>query len=178
MAEKDNPMRNIKLEKVTLNCGTGTEQSKLEKGLMLLKLVTGQQPVKTLSKKRIPAFGIRLKLPIGCKVTIRGKQAAVLLKKLLEPIGNTLKGKQMNPGSFSFGIKEYIEIPDMEYRREIGIMGFDVCVTLKRAGYRTKLKKLKRGHSMKNTISKTETADFMEKNFNTKIEHREKIKEK
>lgn len=167
----NNIMRKIKIEKVTLNCGTGTSPADLEKGMRLLKIITNQQPVKTKSKKRIPAFGIREGLTIGCKATIRGKNAIELLKRLLGAIDNRLSYKQINPGSFAFGIKEYIEIPGIAYQRDMGIIGLDVCVTLTRPGLRVCKRKISAGRIPKrHRISKEETAQFMRENFNTKIE--------
>ena len=46
-------MRNIRIEKVTLNIGAGKDQSRLEKGLVLLKYIGSATPVKTITKKRI-----------------------------------------------------------------------------------------------------------------------------
>ena len=70
-----NPMKNIRIEKVTLNIGAGKDQAKLEKGLLLLSSITGLKPVKTFAKKRIPEWGLRPGLPIGCKITLRKKKA-------------------------------------------------------------------------------------------------------
>lgn len=64
-----NPMRNIRIEKVTLNIGAGKDQNKLDKARLLLKAITGIEPVKTVTQKRIPGWGLRPGLPIGCKIT-------------------------------------------------------------------------------------------------------------
>jgi len=166
---KMNKMKELKVEKVILHCSTA-DQDKLEKSMKLLKLISGRQPIKTLSKKRIPAFKIRPGLAIGCKVTLRGEKAVELLRRLFTGI-TSLKEKQISPGFFSFGIKEYIEIPSIPYQRDIGIMGFDVVVNLTRSGKRIenrKLKKSKMGN--KQRITKEETREFIKKNFNLNIE--------
>jgi len=62
-----NPMKNIKIEKLTFNFGSGKDQSKLDKGMILIKHVTGMDPVKTITQKRIPSWGLRPGLPVGCK---------------------------------------------------------------------------------------------------------------
>ena len=49
-----NQMRKIRIAKVTLNIGAGKDTSKLEKGVLLLKSITGIDPVKTITSKRIP----------------------------------------------------------------------------------------------------------------------------
>src|SRR3989339_312772 len=77
-----NPMREVKIEKVTLNVGAGKEQTRLEKGVLLLKGLTGINPVKTFTNKRIPSWGLRPGLPIGCKLTLRKKKAEEIFKQL------------------------------------------------------------------------------------------------
>src|SRR3989344_2109862 len=137
-----NPMREIKIEKIVMSIG-GTGEN-LEKGVKLLKLLTGRKPSKTKSNKRIPSLGVRPGLEVGVVVTIR-KSIDEILKKMLLTIDNKLRKKQLSNNNFSFGIKEYIEIPGIEYQREIGIMGFDVTVVFKRTGRRVKLRKINRG---------------------------------
>ncbi len=163
--DKINPMRKLRLEKVVLSVG-GTEDY-LEKGVKLLGRITNKKPSKMRSKKRIPSLGVRPRLEVGTVVSIR-KNADELLRKLLESIDNTLNKNQISENNFSFGIKEYIEIPGIEYQKDIGIMGFDVTVVFKRAGKRIKFKKIKRGKiPSKQKISKEEIIKFMEENFHT-----------
>lgn len=164
----ENIMRKLRLEKVTLNCGAGTEPHKIDKCLRLLELISGMKPKTIVTNKRIPAFGVRPGLRLGCKVTIRGKNKMELLKRLLEAVGNKLSPKQINPGSFAFGIREYIEIPQVAYQREIGLLGLDVCVTFTRPGASVERKKINKGKiPMRNKITKEETIKFMEENFKT-----------
>ncbi|MBD3259585.1 50S ribosomal protein L5 [Candidatus Woesearchaeota archaeon] len=166
-----NPMRNIRIEKVTLNFGAGKEQARLEKGTKLLKLISGKNPVKTFAKKRIPAWGLREGLPIGCKITLRGPKAAEILKRTLNAKDNKLKRKVFDDqGNFSFGIHEYIDMADVRYDADIGIMGFEVAVTLERPGFRLKRRKNKtKKLSYKHAITKEDAIEFMKKNFDTQI---------
>ncbi len=162
-----NKMREIKIEKVIF--GVGGTGDNLEKGVKLLKILTGKKPAKMISNRRIPSLGVRPKLEVGAIVTIR-KNAEKLLKKMLITIDNRLKKKQISENNFSFGIPEYIEIPDIEYQREIGIMGFDVTVVFARAGKRIKIKKIKKGKIPKRQmITKEEIIKFMEDNFQTEF---------
>lgn len=166
----ENAMKTIKLEKITLNCGTSTDAAKLERAVKMLSKISKRKVVKDYARKRLPAFGIRPGLEIGCRVTLRGKEAEELLKRLLESTGNEFPRKQFNDGSFSFGIKEYIEIPGMEYMADVGIMGLEVCVTLTRAGLKIGERKIKRGKvPLRHRITKEETAQFMMEKFGTKI---------
>ena len=87
---KMNSMREIRIEKLTLNVGAGTDQEVLKKGMKLLKNLTGIEPVKTVSNKRIPAWGVRPGLPVGCKLTLRGAVIIPLVKRLLVAKENKL----------------------------------------------------------------------------------------
>lgn len=136
-------MRKIKLEKVILNIG-GTGE-KLEKGVKLLKILSGKKPVIIKAKKRIPTWSVRPGLEVGTKVTLRGEDAENMLKRLLPAINNVLKERQIKDNFVSFGIHEYIEIPGMEYIREVGIMGLELTAVFTRAGRRIERKKVKRG---------------------------------
>ena len=166
-----NPMRNIKIEKVTLNVGAGKDQNKLEKGILLLKAITGINPVKTFTNKRIPSWGLRPGLPIGCKLTLRKKKAEEILLRLLDAKDNKLSPQQFDrSGNIAFGIHEYIDIPGIRYDPKIGIMGFEVCVTLGRPGFRIKKRRImKRKIPSKHKIEKEEVMEFMKKKFNVKV---------
>lgn len=168
MKNEENPMRKIKIEKVTLSIG-GTGDY-LERGFKLLKYLTGKNPMKTHSKKRIPTWAVRPGLEVGTVVTIRGEEIEEFLKKMLSTIDNKLRKKQVSENTLGFGIKEYIEVPGAEYQRDIGIMGFDVIVTFKRPGRRIKLRKIKQSRvGKKQMVQKDEIVKFMEENFGTKF---------
>jgi|SRR3989344_4426539 len=166
-----NPMKNIRIEKLTLNIGAGKEQAKLEKGVLLLKTITGIDPVKTITNKRIPSWGVRPGLPIGCKLTLRKQSAKELIKRLLKAKENKLKESNFdNLGNVSFGIHEYIDIPGIEYDPKIGVLGLQVCITLERPGYRIKKRKLKQKKIAKShVIKKQDALDFMKKEFNVNV---------
>lgn len=163
----ENVMHQIKIEKVVLSVGGISEE--LEKGFKLLEIVSERKPAKTRSRKRIPAFAVRPGLEVGAVVTLR-EGYEELLKKFFVAIDGILKKKQVSENNFSFGIKEYIEIPGMEYNRDIGIRGFDVTVVFKRSGRRVKLRKVKRGKiPQRQVITKDEIIKFMEENFKVKF---------
>ena len=166
-----NQMKQIRIEKVTLNIGAGKDQKKLENGVALLKHLTGITPVKTKAKKRIPEWGLRVGVPIGCKLTLRGKDIPALIKRLLEAKENHLQEKQFtDDGSIAFGIPEYIDIGEMKYDPTIGIMGLEVCITLERPGFRIKRrayqkKKIPKSHK----ISREESISFFKEQFKVKV---------
>ena len=167
-----NQMRNIRVEKITLNIGAGKDQPRLEKGIALLSVIADSTPIKTITSKRIQEWGLRPGLPIGCKLTLRKNKAIILLPRLLDAVDNKLNDKQFDEnGNIAFGIQEYIEIPGVKYDPKIGIMGLQVCITLERPGYRIKKRKLlARKIPARHRISKQEAISFMAGNFNTRVE--------
>ncbi len=169
------PMKEIKIEKVTLNVGAGKEQTKLEKGILLLKNITGISPVKTFTNKRIPTWGLRPGLPIGCKLTLRKKRAEEILSRLLDAKDNKLSPHQFDKeGNIAFGIPEYIDIRDVKYDPKIGIIGLEVCVTLERPGFRIKRRGImKRKIPNKHRITKEEAVEFIKKRFNVEVGDKE-----
>jgi len=164
-------MRTIKVEKVTLNIGTGEPGDKLEKARKLLNAFSGMKAVPTVTQKRIPTWKVRPGLAIGCKVTIRGEKAKELLKRLLQGMDNVLdESKFDNQGNVSFGIKEYLDVPGLKYDADVGVIGFDVAVTLQRSGFRIRRRILKKRRiPKKHKISREEAIEFMKKEFNIKV---------
>ena len=161
----ENKIRKIKIEKVVLSVGGIGEE--LEKGVKLLGLLTGRKIARMKTVKRIPSLNVRPNLEVGAMVTIR-KNPEEILKKMLMAIENVLKKKQISENNFSFGIKEYLEIPGVEYQRDIGIIGLDVTIVFKRAGKRVRLKKIKKGRiPARQKIPKEEIIKFMEEKFET-----------
>lgn len=167
-----NPMREILIDKVTVNIGVGSPGERLDNAKELLKRLTGRTPVETLARRREPAFKIRPGMPIGVKVTLRGKSAYEFLEKALAAKKKTLSQKSFDRGgNFSFGIAEYIDFPGAKYDPTIGMYGFDVCVTLKRRGFRISERKLKKAKiGAKHRIKKEEAIEFVKSKFNAKVE--------
>ncbi|MBC8494663.1 50S ribosomal protein L5 [archaeon] len=166
-----NSMKEIKIEKVTLNIGAGKDQNKLKNADKLLKNITGINPVKTITQKRIAGWGLRPGLPIGCKITLRKEPAKLMLKRLLKAKENKLTDSSIDDfGNISFGIHEYIDIPEAKYDPDIGIMGLQVSVTLERPGFRIKRRKImKRRIPLAHKISKEDTINYLKKEFNIEI---------
>jgi len=164
-------MTQIRIEKVTLNIGAGKSVEKLEKGIKLIKMITGIDPVKTITKKRIPSWGLRPGLPVGCKLTLRKEKARQVLANLLKAKENILTEDNFDErGNMSFGLHEYIDIPGVKYSPEIGIMGLQVCVTFEKPGFRVKRKKTgSRKISSKHEMKREEAMAYLIKNFNIKM---------
>jgi large subunit ribosomal protein L5 len=161
-----NPMRAIKIEKVVISAGAVGDN--LTKSKKLLEIISGKKAQIIASTKRIPAFNVRPELEVGTCITIRDADAIALLQRLLGAIDNKLSKKSIAPNHFSFGIKEYIEIPGMEYHRDIGVRGLNVTVTFARPGLRVQRKKIKYAKvGKKQQIPQEEIIKFMEGQFKT-----------
>ena len=138
MSTQSNPMLTPRITKVTVNIGVGEGGNRLMLGERVLESLTGQKPVRTLSKKTNRDLGTRIGAPIGCKVTIReSDKASEFLKNALWVRENTIHGWSFdNSGNLSFGIADYTDFPEMKYDPDIGIFGLDVNIVLERPGHR------------------------------------------
>jgi large subunit ribosomal protein L5 len=162
----------ISIEKVTVNIGVGGAGEKLEKAKKLLEKLTGQKPIEAVAKKRIPTWNVRPGLAIGAKVTLRGKKAIDFLNLALDAVDRKVKESNFDSmGNFSIGIHEYIDMPGFKYDPEIGILGFDVCATIQKWGYRVKKRKRKTSKvPRRHAVTKAEAMEYFKKNFNVVVE--------
>ncbi|BDB97645.1 50S ribosomal protein L5 [Saccharolobus caldissimus] len=168
---KQNPMKKVKLAKVTVNIGVGESGDRLQKAYQLLEELTGAKPVYTKARKTIREFGIRKGQPIGVKVTLRGKKAEEFLKKALEAVGYRIKESSFdNNGNVSFGIAEHVILPGARYDPDVGIFGMDIAITLERPGYRVARRRRKRAKIPKrHRVTKEEAMEFLKQNFNVQV---------
>ena len=165
-----NPMKRIEIDKVTLNVGCAGDLEKIERAKKLLEMLSGGTPTVTKSKRR-STFGIAKGKPVGVMVTLRGKKAEEFLKRALYAVDNKLKPSQFDSeGNFSFGVKEYIDIQGVKYSHQVGMLGLDVCVTLKRPGFRIKYRRVKKREiPKKHKISREEAIEWVKKKFGVEI---------
>lgn len=164
----NNVMRTVRIERVVISAGaTGDALTKSKK---LLEIISGRKAQIVASQKRIPAFDVRPGLEVGVSITVRGEDGIKLLRRLLGAIDNKIKKSSVADNHLSFGIKEYIEIPEMEYHRDIGIRGLNVTVVFARPGLRVQRKKIKKGHVPKRQhVTKEEVISKMEEQFKTEF---------
>ena len=165
-----NPMREIRLAKVTVNMGAGQEAAKLEKCKKIMHTLTRKKIVVTSTHKR-STFGVPKGKPIGAKTTLRGQEAIEFLKKVLQALENRLGESQFDSsGNFSFGIHEYINIPGIKYDPDVGILGMDVAVTLERPGFRVRKRRLRPGKIGKaHLITRKEAMEWTRKNLGVEV---------
>lgn len=167
-----NVMRAPKIEKVVVNIGVGQGGDQLTKAESLLTKLTERKPVRTVSSHKIPAWDLREGEPIGAKVTLRGKPAEEFLARAFSALDKRLKAGAFDKGgNFAFGLGEYIDMPGLKYDPDIGIMGFNVTVTMERPGFRIKRRKAgcKKVHS-KTLVSREESIDFVKQKFGVEVE--------
>ena len=157
----------VRIEKVTVNFGAGKDQNKLEKGCSLLEQITGIKPVRTITQKRIPSWGLRPGLPVGAKVTMRGAEATTMVRRLLHAKDFKLKQSCVDDaGNVAFGVPEYIDIEAAKYDPAIGILGLEACVTLSKPGARVKHRAIRDTHlGKRQKVTKEEAMEFMKKTF-------------
>lgn len=168
---QENPMRGIRLEKLTLNIGCGDDKQKIERAQKLLEMLTGRKPIITLSQRR-STFGVPKGNPLGVKVTLRKQAAQDFFKLLLQFAENKIKNSQIdNDGNINIGVPEYIDLPGVKYKHEIGVMGFGAAVTLERSGYRIKRRRIqKRIIPKKHKINKDEVVKWLQEKHGVTVE--------
>ena len=125
-----------KLEKIVINIGLGDikdNPKSLDNAVNDLKIITGQKPVITKSKKAIAAFKLREGVNIGCKVTLRKGKMYDFAYKLFNvalPRVRDFRGVSANSfdgrGNYSMGIKEQLIFPEIEYDKIDKIRGMDI----------------------------------------------------
>ncbi len=166
-----NPMRNPSIDKITIHIGTGESGERLSTAEKLLQTIVKQKTVRANSKKTIPAFSIKKKEPIGCKVTLRGNRAVEFLKTALKINENRLSASQFDAGgNFSFGIEEHTDFPGMKYDPSIGIFGMDVNVALKRSGYRINKRNIGKHKIPQNhRLTKEDAISFVKEKYGAEV---------
>ncbi|MDI6617198.1 MAG: 50S ribosomal protein L5 [Clostridiales bacterium] len=130
------PMQVPKLEKVVLNMGVGDARENpkaLDSAASDLATITGQKAVITKAKKSIANFKVRKGMPIGCKVTLRGTRMYEFTDKFLSvalPRVRDFRGVSEKAfdgrGNYSFGVKEQLIFPEIEYDKVDKVRGMDI----------------------------------------------------
>ena len=170
-AEKTNPMRDIRIEKVVVNIGVGEAGEKLTRAEKVIELITTKKPTQTLSSHTNRDLGIRVGMPIGCKVTLRNEDAPQFLKRAFWVKENKIMNYSFDKeGNFSFGISDYTDFEGMRYDPDIGIFGLDISVVLKRAGKRVRIRKRAKSHiPHSHRVTRGEAMEWVSKTFDVEV---------
>jgi len=127
-----------KIDKIILNMGLGEDASdgkKLKACLEDMALIAGQKPIITKFKKSISNFKTRKGSNAGIKVTLRSHKMYEFIDRLINialPRINDFRGLSSkgidNSYNYSFGIKEHIVFPEVNFDKVDKIRGLDITV--------------------------------------------------
>ena len=156
------------LKKIVLNLGLGVDgnDSKIIKSYQEdLARISGQKPAITKFKKSISNFKTRKGTPAGAKVTLRSNKMYEFIDRLVNialPRIKDFQGLSLdgfdNFGNYSFGIKEHIIFPEINFDKVDRIRGMDITIVTS-------------GEDKKSTHALLEAMNFP---FNKKLEKKVK----
>jgi large subunit ribosomal protein L5 len=133
-----NVMQIPRVEKIVLNIGMGEaigNAKAMDAAAQDLATITGQRPIVTKSKRAISNFRLRVGMPIGLKVTLRGERMWHFLEKLLNVALPRIRDFQGVPdrsfdgrGNFSIGLKEQLVFPEIDYDKIDRLRGLEITI--------------------------------------------------
>jgi len=128
-----------RITKVTLNMGIGeavADKKIIENAVKDLTQIAGQKAVVTKARKSVANFKVREGWPVGCMVTLRSQRMWEFLDRLINvaiPRIRDFRGFSSRAfdgrGNYSFGIKEQIIFPEIDYDKIDALRGMDICIT-------------------------------------------------
>ncbi|PIQ73847.1 50S ribosomal protein L5 [Candidatus Roizmanbacteria bacterium CG11_big_fil_rev_8_21_14_0_20_36_8] len=126
------------ISKIVINVGVGeavTNKKAIEHVFDQVQQIAGQKPVITKARKSIAAYKIRIGLPIGVKVTLRGKKMYYFFEKLVNVVIPRLRDfRGIIPsavdqhGNLNIGFTEQTLFPEIEYDKIDKLRGLEVTV--------------------------------------------------
>ncbi|MCC8399904.1 MAG: 50S ribosomal protein L5 [Rickettsia endosymbiont of Gnoriste bilineata] len=127
-----------KVIKIVVNMGVGetvADSKIINHAVNDLTLISGQKPLVTEAKKSIATFKLREGMKVGCKVTLRKDRMYDFLERLVLvalPRIKEFRGFSSKSfdgrGNFTFGIKEQIVFPEINYDKIDVIRGMDITI--------------------------------------------------
>jgi large subunit ribosomal protein L5 len=133
-----NVMQIPRLDKIVLNIGMGEaigNAKAMDAAASDLAQITGQRPVVTKSRRAISNFKLRIGMPIGLKVTLRGERMWHFYEKLVTVALPRIRDFQGIPdrsfdgrGNFSLGLKEQLVFPEIDYDKIDRLRGMEITI--------------------------------------------------
>ena len=127
-----------KITKVVLNMGLGSDANNkkiVQNCIDDISLISGQKPVITKFKKSISNFKTRKGAIAGAKVTLRANKMYEFIDRLVNialPRIKDFQGLSVNGfdnfGNYTFGIKEHIIFPEINFDKVDRIRGMDITL--------------------------------------------------
>lgn len=127
-----------KIEKIVINMGVGeavADSKVINNAINDLTLISGQKPVVTAARKSIATFKLREAMKIGAKVTLRKDRMYDFLERLVIvalPRVKEFRGFSHKSfdgkGNFTFGLKEQIVFPEINYDKIDTLRGMDITI--------------------------------------------------
>ena len=142
-----------RITKVVLNMGLGADANDkkiVQNSIEDISLISGQKPIITKFKKSISNFKTRKGTTAGIKVTLRSNKMYEFIDRLVNialPRVKDFQGLSMNGfdnfGNYSFGIKEHIIFPEINFDKVDRIRGMDITLVTTGRDRKTTLALLK-----------------------------------
>jgi large subunit ribosomal protein L5 len=133
-----NAMQVPAVVKVVVNIGLGeaiTNARAIDAASADLKTITGQAPIVIRARKSVAAFKLREGMPIGAKVTLRGRRMYDFLDKLLNvalPRIRDFRGVEIKAfdghGNYTLGLREQLVFPEIDFDKIDKLRGLEVCI--------------------------------------------------
>lgn len=128
-----------RITKITVNMGVGeasSDKKVIDNAAGDLTRIAGQKAVVTRARKAVSNFKIREQWPVGCKVTLRRERMYEFLDRLINVAiprirdFRGLNGRSFDgQGNYTFGVKEQIIFPEIDYDKIDALRGMDICIT-------------------------------------------------
>ncbi len=132
-----NRMQVPKIEKVVVNMGINSKHEKdvVNEAQQELATITGQKPIVTYAKKSIANFHVRKGMPVGAKVTLRGRRMYEFLERFFNAALPRIRDfRGVSPrgfdgrGSYTMGVRDQTIFPEVELDKIKHNLGMDVTI--------------------------------------------------
>lgn len=127
-----------RLQKIVVNTGMGeaiANNKLLEAAMDDLAAITGQRPKLCRARLSVAAFKLRQGMPVGAKVTLRGRRMYEFYDRLVNVALPRIRDFRGVPtksfdgrGNYTLGIKEHVIFPEVDYDKTTSVFGMDICI--------------------------------------------------